>query len=212
MLSDKIRWVGKFLFVIAAIFLTGSTDVDTNSAKKRYHIKEGSKLYLKGTSNVNAFTCDCEDQYTQQTLEIERSGGYARFRNVELLLKSKNFDCHNRKIDCDMQKALQADQYPYIKVALIDAKQDVKCLDGGCKDWFEVQAKVNITIKDVTKERVIPAKARILGPNRFQLQGAHTLQMSTYGIHPPEAMFGLIKVNDVIAFHFDLIVHVDEVL
>ena len=89
MLSDKIRWVGKFLFVIAAIFLTGSTDVDTNSAKKRYHIKEGSKLYLKGTSNVNAFTCDCEDQYTQQTLEIERSGGYARFRNVELLLKSK---------------------------------------------------------------------------------------------------------------------------
>ncbi len=213
MLYDKTRWVANFLFLIAAIFLTGSTDLDTTTAKKRYHIQEGSKLYLKGTSNVNAFTCDCEDQYVEQTLEVERSGGHARFHNVDLLLKSKNFDCHNRKIDCDMQKALQADQYPHIKISLVNTSQDAKCLDGQCKDWFEVQAKVNITITKTTKEQSISAKAKVLGPNRFQLRGEKTLQMSGYGIHPPEAMFGLIKVNDSITFHFDLIVHVvDEVL
>lgn len=209
----KTRWVAPFFFLISVVFLTGSTDLDITSAKKRYLIQEGSKLYLKGTSNVNAFTCDCEDQYVEQTLEVERTGGHARFHHVELLLKSKNFDCHNRKIDNDMQKALQADHYPHIKVALVEARQDAKCLDGGCKDWFDVQAKVNITITQTTKAQSVPAKARMLGPNRFQIQGEKTLQMSEYGITPPEAMFGLIKVDDSIAFHFDLIVYiVGEVL
>jgi len=196
-----------FLFLLGVVCLMGNT---TAGDKKRYYLESGSRLYLKGTSNVNAFTCDCEDQYTGQVLEVERNGGYARFRNVELNLKSKNFDCHNRKIDCDMQKALKASEYPHIKIALIDTWQNPKCLDGQCKDWFEVQANVNITITNVTRKISIPAKARILGPNRFQLRGENALQMSAFGITPPEAMFGMIKVNDWISFHFDLIVVVEE--
>ncbi len=210
MFYDKTRWLCSFLFLIAGIFLTGSTTDDKGPVKKRFHIQNGSKLYLKGTSNVNKFTCDCEDQYTQQVLEVERNGGYARFHNVQLHLKSKNFDCHNRKIDNDIQKALQADQYPHIKIALVDTRQHAKCLEGDCKDWFDVQAKVRITITNVTKEQSIAARARMLGPNRFELRGEHALQMSAYGIDPPEAMFGMIKVNDWITFHFNLIVQVDE--
>ena len=207
-----IRWAAYVFLLIPIIFSTGSTDLNSITTKKRYLIADGSKLYLKGTSNVNAFTCDCEDQYTEQTLEVERTGPYARFRNVDLHLRTKRFDCHNRKIDADMQKALQADVYPVIKVSLLDARQPAKCVDGGCKDWFDVQAKVKLTIKNVTTEQQIPAQAKISGPNRFQLKGAHTLLMSTYGVHPPEAMFGLIKVNDAITFHFDLIVQVYEAI
>lgn len=210
MLYDTSRWIRNFLFFVAGLFLISSTVDYTTTVKKRYHIQEGSKLYLKGTSNVNKFTCECQDQYTQQVLEVERKGGYARFHNVNLHLKSKKFDCHNRKIDNDIQKALQAEQYPHIKIALIDTWQNAKCLEGDCKDWFDVQAKVKITITNVTKEQSIAAKARMIGPNRFELQGEHALQMSAYGINPPEAMFGMIKVNDWITFHFNLIVHVDE--
>jgi len=50
----------------------------------------------------------------------------------------------------------------------------------------------------------------MLGPNRFQLRGEKWLKMSSFGIIPPEAMFGMIKVNDDITFHFDLVVVVDE--
>ena len=211
MFYDKTRWTCNFLLLVAGIFLTASTLDHTLAVKKRYHIQEGSKLFLKGTSNVNKFTCDCQDQHTQQVLEVERNGGYARFRNVALHLKSKNFDCHNRKIDNDIQKALQADQYPHIKITLVDTWQSAKCLEGGCKDWFDVQAKVHVTITKVTKEQSIAAQARMLGPNRFELRGEQALQMSAFGIDPPEAMFGMIKVNDWITFHFDLIVAVDEV-
>ena len=199
------------LLICAGFFLTSSFIDGPTTFKKRYRIEDGSKLYLKGTSNVNAFTCDCEDQYVGQILNVERNGGYARFKNVSLLVRSKNFNCHNRKIDSDIQKALKADQYPHIKITLVDTWQNAACLDGGCKDWFDVQANVNITIINTTKEQSIPAKAKVLGPNRFQLRGENALQMSAYGVNPPEAMFGLIKVDDWITFHFDLIVSLDEV-
>ena len=179
--------------------------------KKRYQIENGSRLYLKGTSNVNSFTCDCEDQYAGQVADVDRKGGAAHFRNVELLLKSKNFDCHNRKIDNDMQKALKTDHFPYIKISLLDTWQDPKCLKAEYKGWFDVQANVNITITNVTRLQSIPAQARMLGPNRYQLRGQNALQMSAFGINPPEAMMGMIKVNDWITFHFDLTILVDEI-
>lgn len=202
-------WIGRLFFLFGLFFLISSSHLATD--RKRYQIQEGSKLYLKGSSNVNEFACSCGDQYEGQVMEVERKGGNARFHNVELRLKTKSFDCKNRKIDQDMQKALQADRFPHIKIALVETWQNPKCLEGECKDWFDVQAKVNITITNVTKLQSIPAKARILGPNRFQLRGENALQMSAFGISPPEAMFGMIKVNDWITFHFDLIVHVDEV-
>ncbi len=211
MIFHTCPWLSRVLFFFGVVILMGSSTDGTTFDRKRYQIQEGSRLFIKGTSNVNAFTCDCEDQYPRQVLEVERKGGYARFQHVELQLKSKNFDCHNRKIDNDMQKALMADRYPHIKIALVDTWQNPKCLDGDCKDWFDVQANVNVTITNVTKLQSIPAKAKVLGPNRFQLRGENALQMSAFGIAPPEAMFGMIKVNDWITFHFDLIVLVDEV-
>lgn len=210
MLFDRVHWANPFVFLLAGILLTGSIPLHTNVAKKRFQIEEGSRLYLKGTSNVNSFTCDCGERYAEQMLEVDRNGGHARFNNVHLLMKSKLFDCHNRKIDNDMQKALQADRYPHIKIALLDSRQQAKCLDGGCKDWFDVQAKVNITITKVTKELTIAAQARMIGPDRFELRGEQALQMSAFGIDPPEAMFGMIKVHDWITFHFNLIVRVGE--
>lgn len=209
MLHDAPRWA----LLILGVFLAGSAFVQTaDPIKKRYRLENGSRLYLKGTSNVNSFVCDCEEQRPEQIVETERNGGYARFRNASLLLKPQNFNCHNRKIDLDMQKALQAAQFPFIKISLVDAWQNPKCLNGECKDWFDVQAKVNITITNVTKEEAVSAQAKVLGPNQFQLRGEKALQMSAYHIAPPEAMFGLIKVNDWIVFHFDLIVSADEAL
>lgn len=180
------------------------------SVKKAFQIEAGSRLYLAGTSNVNKFTCDCEDRFGQQTTSIERNAGHARFHEAQLMLTVKNFNCRNRKIEADMQKALRADQHPHIRVSLAETWQDTKCLNGQCKDWFAVQARVNITIAGVTRQENIAAQAKVLGHNRFQLRGEKALQMSAFGIDPPEAMFGMIKVNDWITFHFDLSVQVED--
>jgi hypothetical protein len=205
-------WIRSLLLLLVAGFFTAAMPLPTFVIKKRFFFDEGSRLYLNGSSNVNKFTCDCTDRHDGQWVDAERKpGGQLKFKNLALLLKTKSFDCHNRKIDADLQKALRADQYPNIKITLLETKQNEKCLDGNCTGWFDVQAKTAITITHTTKEMTIPAKARKLGHNRFQLVGQKELYMSSFGVDPPEAMFGMIKVDDKITFHFDLMISVDEV-
>ncbi len=209
---SRSRFSYPLLFLLVGICLASSTYNHLIPTKKRFQIERNSKLFLKGTSNVNAFTCHCEDRYDEQVVDAEINGGYARFKDAGLKLSSKNFNCHNRKIDNDMQKALKSDQYPSIKIELVDTWQDPKCLQGSNKDWFDVRANVSITITNVTQKVCIPVKARQTGPNQFQVQGEKALQMSAFGVDPPEAMFGMIKVDDWITFHFDLMVSVSEAL
>lgn len=201
-----------FVLLIVAIFLLSANPglPVKGIGKIRYQIENESKLYLNGTTNVNTFSCDCTDRFQPKYLEAESQGGHTQFKNAGVRITVQNFNCRNRKIESDLQDAMKADRYPHISIDLSETWQDEKCLNGGCKDWFEVRAKVRITITNVTKERSIDAKAKVIGKNRFRLQGKEALNMSEFGITPPHAMFGLIKVNDLITFHFDLTVQAGE--
>jgi YceI-like domain len=211
MIEIRMSWVFNVCLLSAAIFLSGHSNHGKEPINKRYSLEEDSRWYISGSSNVNKFTCFCEDRPPNQFVELDRNGGHTRFKKANLSLRTKFFDCRNRKIDADMQKALKAETYPYIHVNLLDCWHDLKYSNGQHTDWFEVQAKVGLTITNVTKETSIMAKAKVLGSNRFQLKGEKALQMSAFGIVPPEALFGMIKVDDWITFHFDLTVQVEDV-
>lgn len=198
------------LWSTSLLFTSAYFHPSSDPVKKRYQISPESKLYLKGTTNVNKFTCDCTDRYQPQYLEVEAQGTYAYFRRAGLQISTRDFNCHNRKIEADLEKALHADVYPHIGIELVESWQNGQCLSADCRDWFSVKAKVKITITNVTKQHQILGKARRIGANRFQLVGEKALQMSEFGIDPPQAMFGMIKVNDWITFYFDLIVEVDD--
>ncbi|MBU6342230.1 MAG: YceI family protein [Bacteroidetes bacterium] len=192
-----------WLFMLLLLCM-GNSAHNSIRIKKRMHILDGSALLLKGSSNVNVFTCDCNERFPDQLIEADNSGTYVRFSQGELSLPTRKFDCRNRKIDADMQKALDAEHYPYIRIQLQDALVDVRCLHGGCKEWFDVQGNVLITIKNTTRKEFLVAKMKIIGPDQMLLKGEKALQMSSYGIDPPEALFGMIKVNDWITFSFNL--------
>ena len=199
-----------FIVAILALLAAKSGGQSVTMVKKKYQIAPESKLYLKGTTNVNTFTCDCTDEFPGSYLEVESQGDYARFQNTGLCISTRNFNCHNRKIETDMQQAMKAETYPYIRIELAETWQNAQNFKTECKDWFPVKAKVRITITNVTKEHQILGKAKKIGANQFQLLGEKALQMTEFGIDPPHAMFGMIKVNDWITFHFDLIVKVEE--
>ncbi len=198
-------WVGMMVITCGWVIQT-----DT-AAKKQFVIEENSRLYLKGTSNVNKFTCDCEDRYAAQTFEVEGAGAQVRFKNTSLEIATKKFNCHNGKMDHDMQKALKAKTYPHIRIELLEAKQDAQQLKAGSRGWFEVQAKAKLTICGVTRVQQVTAKAQLLSEGRFRLCGYQSILMTDFGIEPPQALFGMIQVNNQIDFHFDLFVSISEV-
>lgn len=193
--------------------LTGSWSfLPDRTVKKRFLIEDNSRLFLKGTSNVNKFTCDCEDSYPAQTFEVESTGPQAKFQNTGLTLATRKFNCHNAKMDHDMQKALKADKYPTIRVDLLETKQDMNQLKSGARNGFEVQAKAKLTICGVTRSQQVIAKAQVLSDGYFRLTGYQSILMTDFGIEPPTALFGMIQVDNKIDFHFDLYVRVSEVM
>ncbi len=212
----SIHWL-RLLAIVSLGFFTSAallTDAVFPGDKKqqRYTILPSSKLLLKGTTNVNNFTCKCEDRFSAQVLEAEASGGkQTRFRNARLRMTTRKFNCQNAKMERDLCKALKASEYPYIQVELLETQHDPEHFKNGAAGrWADVRAKVKLTITGVSKEQIIDARAKTNGPNSFSLQGEKSLNMSEYGIDPPEALFGLIKVDDLITFQFYLDIAVEE--
>lgn len=208
------QWLRPTGFLLAGLMmLAGSWSfLPDKPAKKQFVIEDNSRLFLKGTSNVNKFTCDCEDRYPAQTFEVEHTGSQVRFQNTSLAIATRKFNCHNSKMDHDMQKALKADKYPHIKIELLETKQDANHVKSGSRASLEVQAKAKLTICGVTKTQQITAKAQILSDGYFRLTGYQSILMTDFGIEPPTALFGMIQVNNQIDFHFDLYVRVSEVM
>lgn len=204
-------FTGQWLFLFTAWAITlGWGTTKTGVMKKHFTIADNSRLLLKGVSNVNTFTCDCAERYNPQVFELEQQDGGTRFHQTSLKISTRKFNCHNDKIDQDMRKALKADKFPYIQIDLLETRQDIGSLQSANRDWFDIQAKVRITICGVQRIKTIPAKAMALSDSAFRLKGAHPIVMSEFGIAPPTALFGLIQVQDQIDFHFDLFLSISE--
>ncbi|MCS7037001.1 MAG: YceI family protein [Saprospiraceae bacterium] len=178
----------------------------------RYAIVRPSSLLLKGTTNVNKFTCACEDQFGFQELEVEAGHATSKFYNARLSMTTRKFNCKNGQMERDLQKALKAETYPKILIDLTEARYSPEHLKKNDTGWFDVEARVVLSIAGTTKEKSIQAQAKRISENRFVLKGEKAIRMTEFGIEPPTAMFGLIQVDDLITFHFDLTIQVEPLV
>jgi hypothetical protein len=113
-------------------------------------------------------------------------------------------------MDRDLQKALKAEQYPYIGIELRQFSMypgDIPLSGSG--EGLPSLAKVNITIAGVTRSYEIQVRTTRDAHLQFRFAGKKTMNMTDFNISPPVALFGMIKVDDPITFHFNLLVHAE---
>jgi len=166
-----------------------------------YKILPQSKVFLSGTSNVNKFSCDCIHDFEHQVFKAESvSDQELEFANTHIQLVVEYINCKNRKMDRDLQKALKAELFPTIKIEL----ENIKAVPFiSTFSWNSIKAIVNITLAGEKRKYEIEVKAT-RKDGKFLLTGNKTLNMTDFNIIPPQVLFGMIKVNDPITFHFDL--------
>ncbi len=172
-----------------------------------YYIDAGSRLTIDGSSNVNKFTCACNQQFPQSTLRFDLSDGgrSARFTNAGLSIRTKSLDCGNNQMNKDMYQTLRADQHPNIRIDLTRAQlQEAGQLSD--TDWTPLKATSTLTIAGVSKPVVFEVKAKRVSADRIRLMASKEVLMTDFHIDPPRAMLGLIKVNDAIRINMDLTV------
>lgn len=173
------------------------------------HIEEGSRLFIEGTSNINSFECLCNDRFNPKNVRVvvddERKS--ITFSRTTLALKTATLDCDNTKINRDLCVALKADVYPTINIVLHEASILGSSVND--RDWTDIKATATLTITDQSRKVVLAVKGRKLSGNRFRFVSVKDLMMTDFGVEPPTALFGLVKVRDHITINFDLIVTVN---
>ncbi len=191
------------LALVALLSWAGNSSIGETT----FYIDAGSRLTIDGSSNVNKFTCICNQQFPQSTLRFDLldGGRAARFTNAGLNIRTKSLDCGNNQMNKDMYQTLRADQHPHIRIDLTRAQlQEANEISDS--DWTPLKATSTLTIAGVSKPVVFEVKARRIGAGRIRLMATREVLMTDFHIDPPKAMLGLIKVNDAIRINMDLTV------
>lgn len=177
-----------------------------------FHIDPLSSLTLEGTTNVNQFSCKCTESFPAQEFFVTRTKDEKCtnvFRQTRLKLSVKSLDCGNRMMNRDMYGALNADDFPYIYIDLLQVAEELCDLPGEEMNWAKLIAVTRITINGQSHDYWMNVIARKTGPGQFRFISEKVLSMKDFGIDPPTAALGMVKVRDEIKISLDMQVTVN---
>jgi len=173
----------------------------------KYTIEKESSLSIRGTTNINSFECFSKQTFKEQSVRLQVDGASRKviFKNAQLLLRVDGLDCDNSKMNEDLYDALDSEDFPFIVIELHEA--DLK--EGLSADgWSRISVRASLTIAGKTRRVYIDAKGQQKEADRFRFIAEHWIRMTDYGVDPPTALLGLIKVRDDIAIDFDVVARV----
>jgi polyisoprenoid-binding protein YceI len=207
----------RYHFIISLICLSALTAYDKASSDiKRspaieYAFVEGSTVTANGQTNINLFSCVClyKEIFPGSQTTITANGDHteASFKNATLSVDIEALDCGNKSMNKDLYRMLKASRYPYIFIRIKDAGA-VSHKPVNLSEQTKLRVEADISMAGVTKAESIIMEGKQIGENLFHFTGEHALYMTDFGIKPPTALFGVIKVSNNLLIRFDLKVKV----
>jgi hypothetical protein len=175
---------------------------------KNYQVRIAQESYLviNGLTNLNEFACNYLGGFYQDTLTIDAVpvGNQLQLNNAVLKLRTTGFDCKNYQMNLDFKDLLQADQYPYIIIRVLNINNNIQESKGTLTQNSRLDdmfLSVNIEIAGQVKDYSLPVDVRVMGDDRYYL-GNLMLDIQDFGIEPPKKLFGLVRVSEMISIDF----------
>jgi polyisoprenoid-binding protein YceI len=176
-----------------------------NAQAQRYVISDASQIKLSGTSTVNSFECEAETLEFDYRVRHQIEGNGFSVPGVSLVVPVHGLDCANRRMNRDLQDALQADQFPDVRLDVfrINLVPEARA-DAEKKDTPQVELVGRMTLAGVSRDVTIRLSGWL--DERLRLHGLGSLEvkMTDFGVEPPTALLGLVKAHDDITIHFHL--------
>ena len=112
-----------------------------------------------------------------------------------------NFKSDNIIAQAEFYKLMKSDKYPYLKIQFNHFEI------GGASEGNQQNkgdASVNFTITGVTKQYSIPVNVSLKG-DYITVSGKKRMTIKDFGLEPPVAMLGLVRVSEWIEIEFRII-------
>jgi len=198
------NWVLSILLVSISLQPQRVPVGEPRSTTIEYSILKGSQIIVNGTTNVRDFNCVSGELFTGLNARfVKDSSQTLYFSNTAIKLTVASLDCGGRVINNDLARILNAQQYPYILISLKDAQlPDGKLSASTGKS--NILAHVYITLSGKTRQNTLELIGTQTATDIFNFKGECKIKLSDYGIKPPTALFGMIKVRDELNVIFNL--------
>ncbi|MFI5171215.1 MAG: YceI family protein [Chitinophagales bacterium] len=186
----KFRAFILFFSIISAIIANG---------QNQYTLGSDYKITIEGSSNVHDW---------EETAQTASGDGLVQWNNdATFSIKQFNLKLSVRSIKSDKgsimdnktYEALKADKHPYITFKMLSIKSIVKSGTG-----YAVKVNGELTIAGVTKNVDINGTVNVKENGKLFIDTSKTIKMTDYGIDPPTAMMGAMKVGNEITIKFKL--------
>ena len=180
-----------FIFLPIAILLgLGFYNVPM---KTRVKILPKSTLVIKGSSNVNSFACEYDNELLDDELVVlysSTNSSKIELERAQFKICSQGFDCCHQLITKDLRKTLKADAFSYITI-------NVKEIN---RTSSEYNCTATVEIAGKHKDYEIPI---CLSKNN-NIKGTLKLNINDFDLKTPKKAFGLIAVKNTVEIDFDL--------
>jgi len=194
-------------FLLAAAALTLSAGAHVAAQSTAMTVRPESKVTLSGSSNVHDWSC--KSSAFEAVIELDSS--YQTHPMTELkkpitkiavTIPVKSLKCGKGKMDDNMYKALQAEQYPTIRYVLDTYEVDASLTTA---DRFAAHTIGQITVAGKSNRVEIPITA-VRGENGSMTgEGLLRMRMTDFGIKPPVALLGTLRTKNEIDVSFKVL-------
>lgn len=182
-------------------YVTEESAFDKKSTSEaKIAILSQSEVKIKGTTNVNSFTCSSNEEISSYSNKVV----FSTFNDQLILnpafieLHSGGFDCGIKGLTRDFKELLNSSDYPHIKIEVLGWKE----LDDK-SNIQTVQLNANLTITGVTREIQIPIQIS-RNDDQYICEGVTEINITEFNIDPPRRLLGLVKVKSHIEIEFKL--------
>ncbi len=145
------------------------------------------------------------NQHKSTTLPSDISP--AASATIKLQIPANSLHSGNSAMERDMHHALKADSNPEIVYELQQVK-DARWWfrDNTLQPIFELTTAGTLQLAGVEKPVELNVRIEPMADGCFSVVGSKEIDMKSFGIKPPSAMFGLIKADATVQVVFDLVV------
>ena len=158
---------------------------------------KSSKITISGNSTMHKWSSKATDVSMSADVVIE-DGVVKNISSGKVVIKTASLKSHNDSdlMDSRTHETLKAEKYPTINYSF------EKLLSADAQGNCKIQGK--LTLAGVTKPLNLDIKISTIGGN-VTIVGSKSFTMSSFGVKPPSFLAGTLKVDDLVAIDFEVV-------
>lgn len=157
-------------------------------------VPASSSITIQGTSNLHDWKSKAEQIKGEMVLS-----GDNKLSSLAVEIPVKSIKSGEKLMDSKTYDTFNANKHPNISFRMTDISQ-VQFTGSG----MQVSVTGNLTMSGTTRKVTVKANGKQLKPGTYVFNGDMALKMTDFGMKPPTALLGAMKVGDGIKLAFDV--------